>query len=1292
MQIIGRKALLIIVLICLLVTQPGWMLVGQTQTIPLPTNSQPTYLVVLTPVTSAKVGQTAVVQVRLLDQFGVPIANESIDAWVQRPVSGGMAISPHPIGTTNAAGNLSYSTSSSKIENVVVQFSVTRLGVAGPRAAASVTFGPTVSPLPLPPSGATPTYFLPLTPLVWIEQGEAGDVKAQLLDQGANPVGNEAIDVVVSSQDPFSPIPKLNISTRQETTDINGIVSTSLVSQQIKPQVVQFIVSRFGLAGPQATAVATFLPVGQPAPPSINPCDVTPKDAEGRVLPTTCDRGTPGDMYDGLVAATSGPCKGAFEIVGVEGVCTHGPDYVRRVVVDPVDEVIAPKPTPSPTPTTPSAPTGLTATAASSSAINLAWSDNSNNEEGFEIERADTPDGPFEQIGTVGENQNSFSDTGLPSYATFAYRVRAFNSAGDSPHSNTASGTTDDVLPTAPTSLAAQAGSESQITLSWTDNSANEQGFKIERATASAGPYSQVATTSANASTYVDNGLAALTTYYYRLRAFNTAGNSAFSNNASATTHNVPTPGAPSSLTATTQSSSGIGLTWRDNSSDEDGFKLERSTNAAGPFAQIAVVAANVTSLADSGLGAATTYYYRARAFNIGGDSAYSNTASATTHPNPPAAPTGFIARASSRSVVALSWTDNSENEQGFKLHRATSSGGPFAHIATTGPNTVSYTDSALGSSTTYYYELRAFNTGGESIHSSASVTTLQDPPPAPTNLNATAVSLSQINLSWTDNASAESGFKIERALNQAGPYTQISVTEPNNTAFADKGLSSGTRYYYRVRAFSSAGDSSYSNDASATTYPAPPPEEDAYDEPGYDETTDSDYQASMGSGTDPAGTSAAEEAAVAQEDNLCVGDGKSGFRVQAVYAVAKDQDSRYLKERNDLRVYAHRANHVYFASSASGNRRKIRFVCNSNNQIAVRKVVVPAQRNGKRLDENPVQLFKYLRDDVDFRTNKSIGLARFDRKYMIWIDRVDPNPEGETSYVCGIGEVPTYRDTGQDKRRNSGSYRNIAETGPTYGATFYPLCAGATDKSDDGNTESHELMHTLGAVHPDAPHATEQNPNNEKGGLHCWDRYDNMCYDDYGRIDGTVWANGREQAIAFKCTPKLPNENRFDCGNDDYFNSKNVVDGWLGKHWNAADSRFLIPNTGATRLDCSPETATNTQGTSHTLTCRTQDGAGGLISGALVDIEAVGANDPDGTNSRTSPDFTCRTNSDGVCSVTHNSSVGVFGTTTYRAWIDEDGNNSTVEADATEGQDEGASPGERKEPDDTDAVTKTWI
>ena len=182
-------------------------------------------------------------------------------------------------------------------------------------------------------------------------------------------------------------------------------------------------------------------------------------------------------------------------------------------------------------------------------------------------------------------------------------------------------------LPSPPTGLAASTISASQIDLSWTDNASNETGFKIERKTGSGGTYSEIATPSADATTYSDTtGLSEGTQYYYRVRATNATGDSTYSNETDATTLLA----TPTGLAAAAISKTGIDLTWTDNSSSESNYYIERKTGSGGTYSQIADLPAGSISYSDSGLTKATTYYYRVRCWSAGAlFSAYSSNANA---------------------------------------------------------------------------------------------------------------------------------------------------------------------------------------------------------------------------------------------------------------------------------------------------------------------------------------------------------------------------------------------------------------------------------------------------------------------------------------------------------------------------------------------------------------------------------------------------------------------------------------------------------------------------------------
>jgi thermitase len=188
--------------------------------------------------------------------------------------------------------------------------------------------------------------------------------------------------------------------------------------------------------------------------------------------------------------------------------------------------------------------------------------------------------------------------------------------------------------PTAPTATGATAVSNSQINVSWVDNSTDEAGFVIERSTGTSGNWAQVGTAPGSPSaggsvTYFDTSVIDNTTYSYRIRATNGGGVSAPSNTVTATTPTLPgAPNAPTALVATPASSSSIKLTWGDNSGNETGFVVERSASApteATVWAQVYTTAANTTTYTDTSRTASTAYWYRVRAINASGGTTYSS-------------------------------------------------------------------------------------------------------------------------------------------------------------------------------------------------------------------------------------------------------------------------------------------------------------------------------------------------------------------------------------------------------------------------------------------------------------------------------------------------------------------------------------------------------------------------------------------------------------------------------------------------------------------------------------------
>lgn len=195
--------------------------------------------------------------------------------------------------------------------------------------------------------------------------------------------------------------------------------------------------------------------------------------------------------------------------------------------------------------TVPAAPTGLTATPLSTTEIRLAWVDNATNETEYRVE-VQAPGESFVDIGAVGANTTGADVFGLSPATSYNFRVRARNATGNSAYSNTATATTAGAKPTAPSAMTAYDPSATTIEVRWNDRSNNETAFVVEfREVARRGPtgfvwqggtWQLLAEVDANETGGQAFNLDPETIYGFRVKARNAAGDSAYSNEATATT------------------------------------------------------------------------------------------------------------------------------------------------------------------------------------------------------------------------------------------------------------------------------------------------------------------------------------------------------------------------------------------------------------------------------------------------------------------------------------------------------------------------------------------------------------------------------------------------------------------------------------------------------------------------------------------------------------------------------------------------------------------------------------
>jgi chitodextrinase len=488
----------------------------------------------------------------------------------------------------------------------------------------------------------------------------------------------------------------------------------------------------------------------------------------------------------------------------------------------------------------PSAPTGLVASVAANTQINLAWNTSTDNVAvtGYRVLRCQgTGCTNFIQVGASAVT--SFSNTGLTNSTTYRYRVRAVDAAGNvSQNSNTVTVSTDTTSPSAPTTLSAVAVSTSQINLTWSASTDDigVTGYRLERCQgAGCTNFAQIATPTTTS--FNNTGRSAGTSYSYRVRAIDAAGNlGAYSATASATTLDTSLPTTPSNLLAAAVTSGQINLSWTASTDNVGvaGYEVDRCLGAACTnFAQIAAPA--TPGYSDTAVAAATSYRYRARARDAAGNTSGNSSIAEATTPaasdtQAPTAPAGLTAAAVSGTQINLAWTAATDNISvtGYAVERCLSASCTYAQIGTLPGTAASYSDAAgLVANTGYSYRVRATDAAGNlgPYSNIASVTTPDTTPPAaPTNLVGTAISATQINLSWTastDNVGV-TAYQVDRCLGvTCTNFAQMTTTV--TTSFSDTAVVAATTYRYRVRASDAAGNVSANSIIAAAVTPAAP-------------------------------------------------------------------------------------------------------------------------------------------------------------------------------------------------------------------------------------------------------------------------------------------------------------------------------------------------------------------------------------------------------------------------------------------------------------------------------------
>ncbi len=330
-------------------------------------------------------------------------------------------------------------------------------------------------------------------------------------------------------------------------------------------------------------------------------------------------------------------------------------------------------------------------------------------------------------------------------------------------------------------------------------------------------------------------------------------------------------PVAPSALVATATSYDKISLTWTDNSSDEQGFKIYRSTNNNGPFAPVGNANANATSFNDQNLAAATKYYYRITAYNNYGESALSDARRGLDYAYyEKPAPVNSMADLTGLTPVKtgvsqlFDVTLRGRNENFFLTFKGkiniTTAGTYRFYVASTDGSQL-YFDGALlvpndtdGNTTheanatktgvtvglhdievrwrkktssnnvlTVSYQRTTSPTMGKTAFNASNIATLfvgqevnattnnlPASPAVPGNLTASNILPNSVTLNWVDNSTTETSYVILRSYRTNTSYVTYKTLPANTTTFTDNGQFANAEYYYKVQAAGPGKDKGY--------------------------------------------------------------------------------------------------------------------------------------------------------------------------------------------------------------------------------------------------------------------------------------------------------------------------------------------------------------------------------------------------------------------------------------------------------------------------------------------------
>ena len=437
--------------------------------------------------------------------------------------------------------------------------------------------------------------------------------------------------------------------------------------------------------------------------------------------------------------------------------------------------------------------------------VRISWMDQAGGGNAYRLyRRVRSAEDEPELIATTTPGATSYDDRTADSGVEYDYCVVTLTGAGlESVPTCDAGGRG---ILAAPVDLTAtNATFDDRIVLSWSSPANTDDGFRVYRRAESSADSTLVTTTSAGATGFTDLDAQPGGTYNYCVAAFTNDGATSSARCTEGTRSEVL---APINVVASTSTyEDRVEITWESEATRAVMFKVYASGHL------IRTLPATETWHSDPHLPSGSDQVYcveAVTALDVASDR------TCATGSRLMRAPTNVQATIDAyEDRVVLTWADNSQVEDGYRIYRRAVDETEFVRIATREANRTVYNDESAWAGVDFVYRVVAYDMWGESEYEEAAGRRTLEPP---SSVRATRGEFeTQVEISWFDNSGAEEGYRIERSVAGADDFREIDWTLPNAMTYVDTTPDFGVEYEYRVRAFDTYGQSEAASDVGFT-------------------------------------------------------------------------------------------------------------------------------------------------------------------------------------------------------------------------------------------------------------------------------------------------------------------------------------------------------------------------------------------------------------------------------------------------------------------------------------------